>query len=150
MQRLLCDASSRVLDAARKVWIHGDASRSLCCRLRLRGLRRSRSGSQRHVDAACASSPGDLQGQTEGPSSSGSGPSPMPQPQLAGQAGYAVIVPPKIMVTITAGLKYHAITCSEVAPERHRIIKTLHCTPCSKCEAVLKVPIGLDRKNVHG
>ena len=74
----------------------------------------------------------------------------MPQPQLAGQAGYAVIVPPKIMVTIATGLKYHAITCSEVAPERHRIIKTLHCTPCSKCEAVLKVPIGLDRKNVRG
>jgi hypothetical protein len=72
----------------------------------------------------------------------------MPQPQLAGQAGYAVIVPPKIMVTIATGLKYHAITCSEVAPERRRIIGTY--TPCSKCEAVLKVPIGLDRKNVRG
>ena len=74
----------------------------------------------------------------------------MPQPQLAGQAGYAVIVPPKIVVTMSAGLEYHAITCSEVAPERHRIIKTLPGTQCSKCEAVLKVPIGLDRKNVHG
>ena len=56
----------------------------------------------------------------------------MPQPQLAGQAGYAVIAPPKIVVMITAGLKHHAITCSEVAPERHRIIKTLHCTTCSR------------------
>ena len=70
---------------------------------------------------------------------------PMPPPQLAGQAGYVVIVPPKIMVTKTAGLKYHAITCSEVAPARHRIIVTY--TPCSKCEAVLKVPIGVDRNN---
>jgi hypothetical protein len=45
--------------------------------------------------AACESSPGDAQGQTEGPSCAGAGPPPMPPPQLAGQAGYVVIVPPK-------------------------------------------------------
>ena len=70
----------------------------------------------------------------------------MPPPQPAGQAGYVVIAPTKIMVTKTAGLKYNAIICSEVAPERRRIIGTY--TPCSKCEAVLKVPIGVGRN--HG
>ena len=101
---------------------------------------------RRHEGAACESSPGDARGQTEGPSSAGAGPPPMPPPQPAGQAGCVVIVPPKIMVTKTAGLKCHATTCSEVAPERRRIIGTY--TPCSKCEAVLKVPIGVDRN--HG
>ena len=69
-------------------------------------------------------------------------PLPPPPPQSAGPRQYVVIVPQKIKIAMKTGAKYHAITCSEVALDRGRNIETF--TPCSKCEAILKVPLGMN------
>jgi hypothetical protein len=69
-----------------------------------------------------------------GPTTTESQPPPTPQ--------YVVILPRKIMVTTKSGAKYHAITCCEVASSRGRDTDTY--TPCSKCEAILKVPLGMN------
>ena len=77
-------------------------------------------------------------------------PPPQPQPQVGSppppqgdeRRTYVITEPMQIKIRKTTGTKYRAITCGEVAQARGRQVGTY--TPCEKCNAVLRVPLGFE------
>ncbi len=61
------------------------------------------------------------------------------EPDVPVAAVHRVIVPKKIVVTMKRGQKYHSEMCHEVRDRPD--VKTYE--PCSKCEVLLKVPLGV-------